>query len=206
MGLFVWGFFVCFWLCCAACRILVPWPGTELQQRLNLGHSSEGAEWNSLVVVFFFLNHVFKKAENSPLRKLQWITWVFRCSSCLMNNKSLLLSKAVLWQSIYTPVKALSMGLATQVNWNQALKDTFCPCGEKVHGSGKRWHSRDPLTVLGPMDLGAVSSKSGWWALGNDIDIRHGPKHFFNMPFLLFQLSLFLFICFFNDLNLISLR
>lgn len=114
--------------------------------------------------------------------------------------------KAVLWQSIYTPVKALSMGLATQVNWNQALKDTFHPCGEKVHGSGKRWHSKDPLTVLGPVDLGAVSSKSGWWALGNDIDIRHGPRHFFNMPFLLFQLSLFLFICFFNDLNLISLR
>lgn len=66
-GFLFWGFFVCFWLCCAACRILVPWPGTELNQRLNLGHSSEGAKWNSLVVVYFFLITSLKKQKVSHL-------------------------------------------------------------------------------------------------------------------------------------------
>lgn len=55
-----------------------------------------------------------------------------------MKNKSLLASKAVLWQSIniYTPVKALSKGLATQVNWNQAPRILLVRV-VKVHGSGK---------------------------------------------------------------------
>lgn len=52
---------------CAVQLAGVPWSGTELSQRLNLGHSSEGAEWNSLVVVVFFLITSLKKQKVSHL-------------------------------------------------------------------------------------------------------------------------------------------